>query len=281
MPYRRPRRVRIILALIALPFLITLAWTASSGLATEPGPLLLIGGGRTLPVFCERALGLTGGADTVVLIVPQSSSDPDAGLGSIEMWKEAGARDVTRLQLQDLDQARAAIRRADLIWMPGGSQSRLVDALTEAGLAEELRRRHAQGALVGGTSAGAAAAPSWMITGKQVPVRLESGGTEVVAGLGLWPGVTVDQHFLRRGRWNRFVEAVLSHPDRLGVALGESTGVLVQGGELEVIGAHNVVVLDARGADVLAVKEGEVPGATGLSLHVLRDGMRFEMGQER
>jgi len=281
MPYRRPRRVRIVLALIALPFLITLAWAASAGSGKESGPLLLIGGGRTLPVFCERALELTGGAEAVVLIVPQSSSDPGAGLGSIEMWKAAGARDVTRLELADIDQARAAIRRADLIWMPGGSQSRLVDALTEADLLDELRKRHAAGAMVGGTSAGAAAAPQWMITGKEVPVRLESGGTQVAAGLGLWPGVTVDQHFLRRGRWNRFVEAVLSHPDLLGVALGESTGVLVQAGELEVIGAHNVVVLDARSAEVLPVKEGEVPGATGLRMHVLRNGMRYEWARDR
>lgn len=276
MPLRRPRRVRLVLALVALPFLIALAWAASAERRSEPGPLLLVGGGTTLPVFCARALELTGGADAVVLIVPQSSADPDAGLGSIEMWREAGARDVTRLELSDPDAARRAIRRADLIWMPGGDQSRLVEALTAADLLGELRDRHARGALVGGTSAGAAAAPEWMITGKAVPVRLEAGATDLAAGLGLWPGVTVDQHFLRRERWNRFVEAVLSHPDRLGVALGESTGVLVRGAELEVIGAHNVVVLDARDAEVLPVKKGEVPAATGLRMHVLRDGMRFE-----
>ena len=281
MPFRRPRRVRLVLALLALPILIALAWTASAGTRGAPGPLLLVGGGSTLPIFCERALELTGGADAVVLIVPQSSSNPDAGLGSIDMWREAGARDVTRLDLTDIDAARAAIRRADLIWMPGGSQSRLVESLTQAELLDELRDRHAAGALVGGTSAGAAAAPEWMITGKVVPVRLEAGGTDVAAGLGLWPGVTVDQHFLRRDRWNRFVEAVLSHPELLGVALGESTGVLVRGGELEVIGAHNVVVLDARDADVLPVKEGEVPGATGLRMHVLRAGMRYEWERGR
>ncbi|MCA8981793.1 MAG: cyanophycinase [Planctomycetes bacterium] len=268
--------MRLVLALVALPFLIALAWAASAERRSEPGPLLLVGGGTTLPVFCARALELTGGADAVVLIVPQSSADPDAGLGSIEMWREAGARDVTRLELSDPDAARRAIRRADLIWMPGGDQSRLVEALTAADLLGELRDRHARGALVGGTSAGAAAAPEWMITGKAVPVRLEAGATDLAAGLGLWPGVTVDQHFLRRERWNRFVEAVLSHPDRLGVALGESTGVLVRGAELEVIGAHNVVVLDARDAEVLPVKKGEVPAATGLRMHVLRDGMRFE-----
>lgn len=281
MPFHRPRRVRMILALIALPFLIALAWTASAEPGKQAGPLLLVGGGTTLPVFCERALELTGGADAVVLIIAQSSADPDAGLSSIDMWRERGARDVSRLDLSDLDAARAAIRRADLIWMPGGSQSRLVDTLTEAKLLDELRDRHAAGALVGGTSAGAAAAPEWMITGNRVPERLESGGTEIAAGLGLWPGVTVDQHFLRRERWNRFVETVLSNPDRLGIALGESTGVLVRGDELEVIGAHNVVVLDARDAEVLTVKKGEVPGATGLRMHVLRDGMRFEWTRKR
>lgn len=281
MSYRRPRRVRLVLALVALPFLFALAWTASAESGDGPGPLLLVGGGSTLPIFCERALEVGGGKDAVVLIIPQSSSDPDAGLSSIEMWREAGSRSVSRLDLTDIDAARAAIREADIIWMPGGSQSRLVDALVEADLLGELQRRHASGALVGGTSAGAAAAPEWMITGKAVPERLESGATDIAAGLGLWAGVTVDQHFLKRARWNRFVEAVLSHPDRLGVALGESTGVLVRGKELEVLGAHNVVLLDARDAEVQPVKAGEVPAATGMRMHVLRAGMRFEWERAR
>ena len=281
MTIRRPRRVRLALALLALPFLAVLAWTAGSEARREPGPLLLIGGGRTLPVFCERALELAGGIQAKVLIVPQSSRDPEAGLGSVEMWAEAGALDVLRLELGDDAEARKRIREADLIWMPGGSQSRLLDTLREADLLGEIRARHAAGALVGGTSAGAAAAPEWMITGRETPTRLEAGGTELASGLGLWPGVTIDQHFLRRARWNRFVEAVLSHPERLGIALAESTGVLVQGDELEVIGAHNVVLLDAREAEVQETEDGEVPAAVGMRLHVLRDGMKFQWREAR
>ena len=281
MTTRRPRRVRLALAFLALPFLAVLAWTAGAQSAPQPGPLLLVGGGRTLPVFCERALELAGGVQAKVLIVPQSSRDPEAGLGSVEMWAEAGALDVLRLELGDDAEARRRIREADLIWMPGGSQSRLVDTLRDADLLGEIRARHAAGALVGGTSAGAAAAPEWMITGIETPTRLEAGGTQLASGLGVWPGVTIDQHFLRRARWNRFVEAVLSHPDRLGIALAESTGVLVRGNELEVIGAHNVVVLDARGATVEETEAGEPPAAVGMQLHVLRDGMRYTWNESR
>ncbi len=47
------------------------------------------------------------------------------------------------------------------------------------------------------------------------------------------------------------------------------------------IGEHNVVVLDARDADLLPTKEGAVPGATGLRMHVLRNGMRHEWMRDR
>ncbi len=282
MPHRRSPRSgpRTRGALVAL-ILASTAWFAVARPSREPGPLLLIGGGTTLSVFPERALALTGGPSSKVVVVAQASREPDAGTGSVEMWREAGATNVERLDLSDPARARELLREADVIWMPGGSQSRLVETLEDAGLLEDLRRRHAEGALVGGTSAGAAAAPDLMITGLAAPVRLEAGATDLKPGLGLWPGVLVDQHFLRRERWNRFVEAVLSNPDRVGVALAESTGVLVRGDIFEVIGAHNVIVLDARAATISESEEGAPPAATELRLHVLREGMRYDLGGDR
>jgi cyanophycinase len=71
--------------------------------------------------------------------------------------------------------------------------------------------------------------------------------TELVEGLGLWPGVIVDQHFLARRRWARLFTAVADHPDQIGVGIDEQTAVIVDpDGSWQVIGRGPVVVIDGR-----------------------------------
>ena len=59
-----------------------------------------------------------------VAVVPFASAREDRGLGSVEMWREAGAPSVT-LVPED-EGARSLLESADIIWLGGGSQSRLM-----------------------------------------------------------------------------------------------------------------------------------------------------------
>ncbi|MFN0138269.1 MAG: cyanophycinase, partial [Phycisphaerae bacterium] len=213
---------------------------------TYPGPLLLAGGGETVRAICEAAIRLAGGIENArMLIVPQASASPDAGESSAALWRELGVRQVEILRLDDAEAAREALCRANLIWMPGGVQSRLVDAFAAAGLIDELRLRHAQGAVIGGTSAGCAAATGVMITGDPVGPPLRSGATPTAAGLGLWNEAIVDQHFVQRGRFERLMTAVLDQPHLLGVGVDERTAIIVRDGAIEVVGEGQVVLIDA------------------------------------
>ena len=118
-----------------------------------------------------------------------------------------------------------------------------------------------------------------MISGRARPKVLHRGAMEKLTGLGVWPEVIIDQHFMERKRNNRLLTAVLDHPQLLGVGIGEHAGVVAHGSSLEVIGSGQVIIYDARGAKVAPTDTGKAQAVTGVTLHVLRPGMRFSLGR--
>jgi cyanophycinase len=235
-----------------------------------------VGGGGTTPAIVARTLELAGGKGAIVVVLPQSSAVADAGDSSVKMWLEAGAKSARKLDFKDPD-ARATLDTATLIWMPGGDQNRFMKTIEGTGLDDVIRSRHRAGAVVGGTSAGAAVLSASMITGDADLQSLTSGKTVLAEGLGIWPAAIVDQHFLRRQRTNRLLTAVLDHPTLLGVGIDEGTAAILRDGRIEVVGRSAVVVFDARAAKVEKVGPGEVVAGTGIRTAVLREGMVYEI----
>ena len=180
-------------------------------------------------------------------MLPQSSAVPEAGDSSVKMWLDAGAKEAAKVAFTDPG-AAAKLRRATLIWMPGGDQNRFMKAIEGTGLADVIRERHRAGVTVGGTSAGAAVLAEAMFTGDADLKSIIAGATVTAKGLGLWPEVLIDQHFLKRQRDNRLISAVLDRPSLVGVGIDEGTAVIVQGTSFEVVGKSSVVVIDARDA---------------------------------
>lgn len=257
-----------------------------------PGALVIVGGGGTPDEVVARAIELAGGADAAIVVLPQASATERAGESSVAMFVEAGARNVANWRFAgspgteelpgpwpSIEDTARALETADLIWFPGGGQGRLQDALDDAGLSDLVRRRHREGAVVGGTSAGAAVMAAVMITGDDYDLEaVRAATTHVADGLGLWPDALIDQHFLARQRNNRLLAAVLDRPQRIGVGIDERTAVIVQGDTFEVMGESAVIVFDARGAQVAGAPAGAPAAATGLRLHVLTRGMTFDLG---
>src|SRR3954471_14586973 len=132
--------------------------------ASAQGPLIVVGGGTTVPEITAKALELGGGKQAIVAVLPQSSAEPDAGDASVKMWLDAGAAEARKLAFTDAD-AAAFLKRATLIWMPGGDQNRFMKAIDGTGVDRVIRDRHAAGVAVGGTSAGAAVIAEEMFTG--------------------------------------------------------------------------------------------------------------------
>lgn len=239
---------------------------------------MAVGGGGTTHEIVARTLELAGGRDAVVVVLPQSSELPDAGDSSVKMWLDAGARKATKIDFKDAG-AKAALESASLIWIPGGDQNRFMKAIDGTGLDDVIRARNRAGAVVGGTSAGAAVLSAAMITGEADLQSLASGKTVLAKGLGLWTEGIFDQHFLRRQRNNRLLSAVLDNPKMVGVGIDEATAVILHGNRLEVVGRSAVVVFDARRASVRPSQPGDPVAATGMTTSVLREGMSLAIGR--
>ena len=243
----------------------------------QSGTLIVVGGGNTGPDIVSRTLDIAGGANAVIAVLPQASAEPDAGDGSVKMWKDAGAKEAIKVSFADRAMAAAVLKRATLIWMPGGDQNRFMKAIQGTGLDDVIRDRYQHGAAVGGTSAGAAVIVRSMFTGDADLKSLTAAATVIAPGLGLWPEVLVDQHFLTRQRDNRLLSAVLDHPDLVGIGIDESTGVVVRGGGFDVIGKSSVVVIDARHATVDKAPPGQHVSGRGITLAVLHAGQHYDL----
>jgi cyanophycinase len=248
------------------------------GLAFAQGSVIVVGGGSTGPEIVSKALELGGGkGHAIVAVLPQSSAEPDAGEASVKMWLEAGAKEAAKVSFEDRAAARASLERATLIWMPGGDQNRFMKAIAGTGLDEVILARHRAGIAVGGTSAGAAVLAAEMFTGDADLKSLTAGATVTAKGLGVLPGLLIDQHFLKRQRDNRLLSAVFDHPSLVGVGIDESTAIVVRGTSFEVIGKSSVVVVDARTASVDRAKTGELVSGTGVTLAVLHAGQSYSL----
>jgi cyanophycinase len=140
--------------ILLLPLLAFLAIAVPVRTQT-PGAVVAVGGGGTTDRIVARTLELAGGKNARVVVLPQSSAVEGAGDSSVKMWFEAGAEAVTKVDFKDPG-AKAALETATLIWMPGGDQNRFMKAIEGTGLDDVIRARHQAGAVVGGTSAGAA-----------------------------------------------------------------------------------------------------------------------------
>lgn len=269
------RRTRTVVALAVAAVLgVTGALVAAP--AEPKGHLVVVGGGGVPDAILKRALELAGGSSAKLVVFPQASELADTGEVAVEMWRKAGATSARWLALTDLPAARLAVEEAALIWFPGGDQNKLTAALKDTGLPELIRKRYDAGAVVGGTSAGAAVMSSIMITGDADLQSITRGATKTAPGLGLWPDAIVDQHFLKRQRHSRLISLLLEHPNCVAVGIDEKTAVVVSGRRFDVIGESTVLVLDARKATIEARQPGQLGAARGITLHVLTAGMGMD-----
>lgn len=258
------------------------------------GHLLIVGGGRQPPELVRHFVDLAGGPGRARIAVFPMASGASArtGLEKAEQLRELGADafslDVDRAAA-DSDSVARLLEGVTGVWFPGGDQSRLAPVLRGTRALEIVRRRYREGAVIAGTSAGAAVMADSMITGEQRRPGVDTvgyygdeypgvarGAIVVAPGFGFLPTALVDQHFLRRERHNRLIAATLDRPWMIGVGIDESTALQVNpDGRWEVVGASAVMIYDARDARISG--PGPSPfGAAGVRMHLLPAGSTFD-----
>jgi len=269
--------------------------------AAEPtarrGSLVIVGGGERPGPIQERFIQLAGGpAAARIVVIPMASGEPEAsGDSQRTEFRSFGATNTVVLRFnreEALDPATA--RRLDGVtgvFFTGGDQARLAAVVVGTPFAERLHRLYGdEGAVIGGTSAGAAIMSRIMLTGDQrgEPDRkadfavIRRGATLTSTGLGFVTNAIVDQHFIARRRENRLLGLVLENPTLLGVGIDESTALVVSpDGLWEVVGDGSVMVFDARGSKVSEAAPSQNLGARDMRMHLLLPGDSFDPGAPR
>jgi len=237
--------------------------------ASTVGRLVIIGGALkadNAPVYEAIVDGRAG--DGPVCVVPTASSDPAESMeGAVETLAGYVGVDAAKgllISTEDPSQARDPSMVAELeacsgFFFTGGSQSRVIDVFLPGGDTTEafraLWQRWQEGAVVSGSSAGAAMMSRAMISGGNalgavthgVAVDGDADGVHIVGGMGFFEEGMLDQHFLARGRIGRLLVAVLdADSPQIGLGIDENTALVVDGDTAYVLGASGVVVVDGR-----------------------------------
>jgi len=255
---------------------------------TGRGPLFVVGGGTQPAALVEEFVRLAGGSGKARIVVMAMASAEGQRSG------EAKAADLRKLgaaatslwfnrEQADGDSVARLLDSATGIWFGGGDQNRLTAVIRGTRVERAIRARWEKGAVVGGTSAGAAALSTPMITGTELGARrdssetwtrIERGSVEIDSGFSFITNAVIDQHLVRRKRSNRLLSLVLASPPHLGAGIDEGTAIVVEpNGRWRIMGASVVIIYDARRAE--RGTTGAL-GARDIRMHILSNGMTFD-----
>jgi cyanophycinase len=253
------------------------------------GTVIIIGGAEDKVrdrVILNRFVSLAGGTDATIAVISTASSlGAEAGerykqvFGDLGVHRVRPLHAITRPQAND-EASALTIRDATGIFLTGGNQLRLSSTIGGTRLADAILDRFRNGAVVAGTSAGASAMSSHMIAFGASGATPKHRMAQISAGLGLLPGVIVDQHFQQRNRLGRLLSVIAQNPSLLGLGVDEDTaGVVGPDHILEVIGRGSITVVDGAGSetDAWEIKGHRPLMISGVVLHSLPSGYRFDL----
>jgi cyanophycinase len=157
-----------------------------------------------------------------------------------------GVLDIRERSEADTSSTLDRISSADIVLFSGGDQSKISRIIKDTLTHKLICNRYLnENFTIAGTSAGAVVLSEEMISGGRNGTIIRKNDLKMGKGLGLMSGVIFDSHFINRHRFGRLAEAVALHPEKLGVGLGEDTGVVIREGNiLEIIGSGIVVIFD-------------------------------------
>jgi cyanophycinase len=260
-----------------------------SGDNSNKGSLFIIGGGSrpnemVLRMIAKSKLDSNG----YLVILPMASEIPDSAIvWSSEQFKINGVNNIVGFNFVAGDEPSSdrldSLRNANLIYISGGDQNRFMRIIRGSEIEKAIHDAFAKGAMIAGTSAGAAVMSKIMITGNELKSReyrptfqiIESDNIETSNGLGLINSAIIDQHFIVRSRHNRLISAVIEFPDLKGIGIDESTAILVQGDSAEVVGSSQVMVF--QNPDRSHKEKYGKLGARNLRIDIYLPGEKFSI----
>ena len=274
---------------------------------SEKGILIIIGGnedkGKGIETseqdhleFIEesilaRVVQETGGTESHIVVVPTASRIPEeVAENYLEAFKKLNCTNVSIADIRSREDAEDGknihlIEQADCVLFSGGDQSKITHKIGGSKIHKILLERYKnEKFVIAGTSAGAMCMSQEMITGGGGRELFNKGSVAMGQGLGFIPNLTIDSHFIRRGRFGRLAEAVSRFPEYIGVGLAENTGLVVKKCKtFEFIGSGMIILFDAselKYSNQKYIKVGEQMTIVNLKTHVLASGCHFNLNKK-
>ncbi len=258
------------------------------------GRLIAIGGNEDRVnelVVLRRVIQEVSEVDYKVVVITTASEEPEErGEEYRQAFNSLGAARIEILNISERVQANddacvKPLEDVNLIFIAGGDQLRLTTILGGSKVLDAIQNRFAAGALIAGTSAGAAAFSSTMIYEGKSEEGLFKGRVLTTPGFGFVENIVFDTHFMDRGRIGRLMQIVTTNPTYTGVGIGEDSGVLLKGdGTVEVIGTGQVIIVDGSDighSNILDIEEGGGIAVENLRIHSLVSGYGYDFKQRR
>ncbi|BHH86195.1 cyanophycinase [Desulforhopalus sp. 52FAK] len=226
-----------------------------------------------------------------VAVITTASEEPDLrGKEYHGVFSTLGASSVNILDITTREQANdsllaQSIEEMDLVFVAGGDQLRLTSVLGGTEVLVAIQNRLKAGALIAGTSAGAAVFSDTMIYEGKSEEGLIKGKVLTTAGFGFVEKIIFDTHFVARGRIGRLVQIVTTNPTCIGVGIGEDSGVILKGdGTIETIGTGQVIIVDGGDighSNIIDIEPGEPIAVENIRIHSLVNGYGYDFKSKR
>ncbi len=251
------------------------------------GRLFIIGGGKRPPQMITDLIHIAGvDSSGYVVILPMSSSIPDtASYYGAKQFANQGVHNVFSFNFQTNDDMTSSkidsLENASLIYISGGDQNLFMKIVKNTPVFDAIHAAYKNGAVIAGTSAGAAVMSEKTISGNEHKHpeytgnfrTIEANNIEIIEGLGLLKNAIIDQHFVKRMRMNRLISACLENPQETAIGIDESTAILVDDQTVTVYGLSQVIVMRHKTAETKVVNG--LLGAENLELNIYLPGDSF------
>lgn len=251
------------------------------------GYLVLIGGAedrRNEKIILKKVVSLNNAKN--IVIIPSASNYPK-GLAEdyFYAFKELGVQNSHILDIREKSDTDNTdflekIQSADLIFFTGGDQFKLVNTFLNTFMLEKIKERYQNGATIAGTSAGAAASCDPIIFDGDSG-GLRKGTIHFSEGFGFIKNITIDTHFVNRGRLGRLTQFLSSGHSAKGIGIGEDTAIVINNNDVfEVVGSEMVTVVnttDVSYSNYKQLNENDPIVINDIRIGFLQSGSIFDL----
>ena len=213
------------------------------------GKLIIVGGGNMPDSLFTFFANYCGGKDQSIVYIPTATTDEQyiKEGGHLVKFTSRGFTNLSTIHTRDKVKADdpkniELVRNAKGIFFGGGDQDLIAAAYGATQLYKEFIALLERGGVIMGTSAGATIMGSLLVGGdarkdltKPYPFK---------PAFSFIKNMAIDQHVLVRNRQFDLIPVIENNPSNIGVAIDESTAIIVEAGKFKVWGLSYALLYD-------------------------------------